>query len=153
MNANEFLKKQHRDVQALYEEFKAADGDAKDEIGKKLLTALVVHDDIEDELYYPELEKVGLKDSVEEYRAEHVATETNIGRLKTMDHEDDEFEPTMKAMMEGVNHHIEEEETQGMPKFEALVDPGVLADLGAKLDARSKELHESTLKRLWATLT
>jgi hemerythrin superfamily protein len=153
MNANEILTQQHRDVERLYTEFETASGNEKKELCRQILRDLTVHAEIEEEFYYPELEKAGHKELADEYRAEHTAMKTQIAKLSTMKMEDDALEPTMKAMMESVLHHAKEEEEGAMPKMEEAVSEGTLTELGPKLEARTRELRESTAKRLWAAIT
>ena len=153
MNAHEVLTEQHRDIDSLYTEFLAATGEVKAGLAKQILTNLTVHAEIEEELYYPEMEKAGLKNLEGEFEAEHTAMKSLITKLTIMDTNEVDYEPTMKALMENVRHHVEEEETQSMPKMEALVNADVLRTLGPKLEARTKELKESTIKRLWAVVT
>lgn len=153
MNAHEFLKQQHREVENLYTEFEVAAEDAKTEIGKEILTNLTVHAEIEEELYYPELEAAGETELADEYRAEHAAVKAQVARLAMMDAEDEEYAPSMKALMEAVLMHVKEEEEEGFPMVEQLVGAERLAELGPQLEARATELKESTIKRLWASLT
>lgn len=153
MNANELLTEQHREIERLYTEFETVTGERKKELCKQLLRDLTVHAEIEEELYYPELEKAGHKELADEYRAEHAAMKTNIAKLSIMKMDDERLMPTMKAMMEEVMHHAKEEEEEAMPKMEEAVSEGALTELGPKLEARAKELKESTAKRLWAAIT
>jgi hemerythrin superfamily protein len=153
MNAHDFLTTQHREVENLYTQFESASEDAKTELGKQILTALTVHAEIEEELYYPELEAVGETELADEYRAEHAAVKAQILRLATMDADDEEYTPSMKALMEAVLMHVQEEESEGFPMVEQLVGVERLQELGPQLEARATTLEESALKRLWASIT
>jgi hemerythrin superfamily protein len=153
MDANEFLMQQHREVENLYDEYQEATGEAKHECGKQILTALTVHADIEEEIYYPAVQEAGDKQLVDEYKAEHAALKLHISHLAMKTSVDEEYEATMTALMEAVNQHIEEEEEEGMPEAENLLGEAKLMELGSKLEERAKELEESTIKRLWATIT
>lgn len=153
MNAHDFLKQQHREVENLYTEFEVASEDAKTDIGKEILTNLTVHAEIEEELYYPEFEAVGETELADEYRAEHAAVKAQVARLAMKDAEDEEYAPSMKALIESVLMHVKEEEEEGFPMAENLIGAERLEELGPQLEARSKELKESTIKRLWATMT
>lgn len=153
MNAHDFLKTQHREVEELYTAFESAGENEKEAIGKQILTALTVHAEIEEELYYPELEAVGETELADEYRAEHAAVKAQILRLATKDADDEEYAPSMKALMESVLMHVQEEEEEGFPMVEQLVGMERLQELGPQLEARATALEESTIKRLWAAIT
>jgi hemerythrin superfamily protein len=153
MNANELLKKQHREVELKYEKFLDATGEAQEKIAQDMLSDLTAHSLTEEEMYYPELEDAGETSAVEEYRAEHESAKTLISKLAAMDADDDAFMPTMKALMEEIIHHAHEEELEGMPKMAEILGEQKLNALGSKMEARFKELKESSLKRFWANIT
>lgn len=153
MNANELLKKQHREVEQKYQRFLQAAGTEREEIGRDILTDLTAHAEIEEELYYPALEVAGERSVADEFRAEHAAARTLIAKLSMMDTEDAAYEPTMRALMEAVMAHSREEESDGMPQAARMLGRGKLDALGPKMEARFRELKESTLKRLWAAIT
>ena len=153
MNAHDLIKQDHEEARALYREFEGAQGEEQTNLGKELVTLLTVHASVEEELYYPEFEKAGEKDTFNEFEAEHAEAKTLITKLVRMDASDEEYAPTMKALMEAVEHHAQEEETEGMPLAETFLSEEDLSILGAKMAARKEELEESTLKRLWAAIT
>jgi hypothetical protein len=153
MNAHDFLKQQHREVEQLYDAYQSAADESKHEIGKHILTSLTVHADIEEEIYYPEIEQAGDKQLMDEYRAEHAALKLHITRLSLLNPADEEYEATMTALMEAVTQHVEEEEDEGMPEAETLLSVEKLEDIGTRLEERSQELEESTIKRMWASIT
>lgn len=153
MNANDLLKKQHREVEKKYKQFLKAAPSERSEIGKDILTDLTAHAETEEEFYYPALESAGEDNVAAEYRAEHAAMKVHIARLTMMDAEDRGYAPTMKALMESVIMHAQEEETEGMPRTERLLGREKLEALGPKMENRFMELKGSALKRLLAAIT
>lgn len=153
MNANELLTRQHREVEQKYERFTGAAGKTRENLAKDILTDLTAHAEIEEEFYYPALEEAGEDSMAAEYKAEHVAMKTNIAKLSMMSLDSDEYEPTMKALMESVLMHAQEEESEGMPEAAVVLGEEKLQELGPKMERRFAELKESTLKRLWASIT
>jgi hemerythrin superfamily protein len=153
MNAHELIKKQHRDVERAYDEFISVSGERREELAKQILTDLTVHAGIEEEIYYPELRTISEVELADEYTAEHQAMKGLIMKLTAMNADNEKYESSMKALMDLVAHHVEEEESVGMPKVEDAVDAHHLDIIGEKMQKRTKELKESTLKRLWAAVT
>lgn len=153
MNAHDLIRRDHEELRDSYAQFETASGEAQEEIGTKILTDLTVHALIEEELYYPELDNAGEGDRADEYRAEHAAAKALVAKLSTMGVEDVEYVPTMKALMEAVENHMEEEETMGLPAAETFLSEADLERIGTKMEERKGELEESTIKRLWAAFT
>lgn len=150
MNATDLIRQDHQAARELYERFEAAMSEERTDIGTELLKELTVHAIIEEEIFYPALENAGEKPIIDEYRAEHAAMKSEIARLSRFDAADEEYGPSMKALMDTVNHHIEEEESGGLPAAETVLSEGELEVLGQQMEARKGELEDSTIKRLWA---
>ncbi len=150
--AHDMLKEDHREAEAHYDAFMSTSGEERQQHADQLLDALTVHAAIEEELYYPMLEEAGEKELAEEFRAEHTAVKTQIGKLKLMGIDNEEYEPTMKAMMEDVLHHVEEEESEAFPLVEKLIGTEKLEGLATDMTQRKEELKGSTLKRMIASL-
>ena len=153
MNVHDLIRRDHEELRDSYAQFETAEGEAKEEVGTKLLTDLTVHAIVEEELYYPEFDNAGEGERADEYRAEHAAVKAQVARLSTLGVDDPEYGPSMKALMESVEPHMEEEETTGFPAAEAYLSEADLERIGTKMEERKGELEESTIKRLWATLT
>lgn len=151
-NAHDLLREDHRSAEAHYDAFLATSGTEREEHSDKLLEELTVHAALEEELYYPLLEEAGEKDLAEEFKAEHGAVKTQIARLKLMDADSDEFEPALKALMEDVMHHVEEEESEAFPMVEKLIGMDKLEEIVPQMLERKEALHGSALKRIIATL-
>lgn len=152
---NALLIEQHRSIEQTYEEYLATvDKVEKTRLAKKILTDLTVHAALEEELYYPELEKVSEEgeELAAEYRAEHEQVKTLVHSLSRLDVEDPEFDAQMNVLMDSVDKHVEEEESEAMPQMEDMIGSDRLKELGKDFIARDKELHDSTLKRLWADM-
>jgi hemerythrin superfamily protein len=153
MNAHDLIRRDHDKVRDSYAAFESATGEEQTDIGTRILTDLTVHTVAEEEIYYPALDSAGEKDLAEEYRAEHAAAKALISKLSTMDASDPEYLPTMKALMEAVEDHMEEEESEGFPAVEAILAESDLERIGTEMEQREGELEESAIKRLWAAIT
>ena len=114
MNAIDLLKDDHREVERLFSEFLAAEdaeAEQREEIFQQIEKELLVHGDIEEQIFYPAVEDFAGKD-VEEALHEHQGVRQAIAELLTIEVDDEEFEPKLIALMEQVQHHVQEEEAE-----------------------------------------
>jgi hemerythrin superfamily protein len=143
MNATDLLKKQHEEVQQLFQEFEQAE----DEEGKRLAfeqiaDALAAHATIEEKLFYPAVYMGDLKDDLQEAVEEHLSVKRVIADLLEMNVEEEEFDAKMIVLKEQVEHHVEEEESELFPKVRRNFEPQELEALGAEMEAMFNELKE-----------
>lgn len=150
-NAHDIIKNDHHEVEQMYNRYHLATGKEKKELAHQILTALTIHTDIEERFYYPALTEANKQELVDEFNAEHQSAKVLIGKLRTMNVEEEAYDPNMKALMEAVLHHVEEEEG-AMPEVERLVGIEKLEAIAPDMQARTKELRESGAKRFWAMI-
>lgn len=134
------LKADHRAVSALFADYEAAHSSAsKKSIVSKICTALAVHAQIEEEIFYPDV-KAAMKDKllVPEATVEHAGVKELIGQLEGVAPNGEMYDAKVKVLSEYVKHHVKEEQNEMFPKVkETSLD---LAALGARLAARKTEL-------------
>lgn len=141
-NAIELLKHDHREVESMFKQFDAEDESrSKSEIAQHICLSLIVHAEIEEELFYPAaqraLEEEG-RDLVAEAKVEHMSLKRLIGDISGSSPEDEMFEARMTVLQEYVKHHVHEEEHELMPQVKkADID---LEALGSKLQERKQAL-------------
>ena len=112
MNAIDLLKDDHREVERLFSEFLAAEdaaSDQREEIFQQIEKELLTHEDIEEHIFYPAVADFAARD-VEEALREHQEQRQAISELLTIEVDDEEFEPKLIALMEQVQHHVQDEE-------------------------------------------
>jgi hemerythrin superfamily protein len=139
-DAVSLLEADHREVEALFEEYEAAGGNAeKAALAAQICLALKVHAQIEEELFYPPArDKTGDTDLVDEAIVEHMGAKTLIAQIEAMAPGQPLYDAKVKVLSEQVRHHVEEEESDLFPEVrETRID---LDALGAKLAARKAEL-------------
>jgi hypothetical protein len=135
------LMHEHREVQDLFKQYKAAKEDAarKLEIYGKIAQDLKVHMQIEEEIFYPASREFLRDESiVNESVVEHASAKQLIAELEGMDPHDPYFDARVKVLREMINHHVEEEETEFFPKCRR--SDMDLKAIGDKLEARKAEL-------------
>lgn len=142
MKPTELLKKDHRKVKELFEEFEAAKTSVrKKEIVEQTINELKVHTQVEEELFYPAARKVrSLSDLLDEAAEEHHVVDLLIAELQTMEPDDERYDAKYTVLAENVKHHIREEEGEMFPKSK----PIDTEELGRRMQQRSDELRAAT---------
>jgi hypothetical protein len=98
---------------------------------------LMVHETIEEEIFYPELKAhPKAKDIVLEGYEEHHVVDLVMGELEEVPVDDESWGAKAKVMKENVEHHMEEEEGDMFKTARSVFDKGELDDLGARMEAR-----------------
>jgi hemerythrin superfamily protein len=145
MNAIDLLKKQHREVEQLFEEFEAAGENAaktKERLCRKISDQLAVHAEIEEKLFYPEAKQENTEEILRESVEEHLAMKRILADLIEKGTGDEQFEARMTVLKEQVEHHVEEEEKELFPKVRKSCSREELEDLGTRMETLAQELME-----------
>ena len=100
--------------------------------------ALDIHTQLEEELFYPELEKAA-PEATHRNVQEHDQMRRLIGGLMRIDPEHPHYDTTFLELMRIVIHHVSEEETTLFPEAERLLGD-TLNELGAHMTVRRMEL-------------
>lgn len=140
LDAIALLKADHKAVSGLFADYEAARSSAKKKaIVTEICTALSVHAQIEEEIFYPDV-KAALKDKllVPEATVEHASLKGLIAQLEGAEPDGEMYEAKVKVLAEYVKHHVKEEQNEMFPKVkESSLD---LAELGARMAARKTAL-------------
>jgi hemerythrin superfamily protein len=142
ISAIELLKNDHREVDALFEEYEDLEDDAtKAELAEKICKSLRVHTQIEEEIFYPAARKAtGDEDLLDEAIVEHAGAKHLIGEIESMEVGEDLYDAKIRVLGEQIRHHVREEEEELFPEVEASeVD---LVGVGKELAERKMELME-----------
>jgi hemerythrin-like domain-containing protein len=98
---------------------------------------MVVHEAIEEEIFYPELKShPKAKDIVLEGFQEHHVVELLMGELESLDVGDETWGAKAVVMKENIEHHIEEEEGEMFKTARSVFDKAELEELGARMEQR-----------------
>ena len=146
MNAIELLKADHDKVEELFEQAKANEDGDNAELFKKIKEELDVHTHIEETIFYPRLVEEGdedLKSIVLEGIEEHRQVKMFLRELDGMKGDSEKFDPKLKVLMEDVEHHVEEEESEMFPMVEEQFDEAVLEDLGTEMKEEKTKFQKS----------
>jgi hemerythrin superfamily protein len=157
-SVTDMLRKDHKKVKGLFEEFeKAGNATAKQRIVETVLTELEVHSKLEEELIYPAIRaEIDDDDLMDEALEEHHVVHGLLVELKKMKPTDERYDAKFTVLAENVRHHIKEEESEMFPKaedceldWEALCSQVVKRkeQLVAKTSAPSKMSHAKASKK------
>ena len=134
------LKADHEAVSHLFSEYEKTHSVAnKKALVAQICTALSVHAQIEEEIFYPAV-KAALKDRllVPEATVEHAGVKQLIAQLEGVEPDGEMYDAKVKVLAEYVKHHVKEEQTEMFPQAKAAkLD---LGELGERMAARKEEL-------------
>jgi hemerythrin superfamily protein len=136
------LKTDHRQVEAWFEQFEKSRSDVrKRDLAGKICTALTIHMQIEEELFYPAFIKATEdEDTHHEAVVEHKAAKGLIREIESSGPEDDYYDAKVKVLSEMIKHHVKEEEQRGGMFAEAKQSDMDLKALGQQMRKRKKML-------------
>jgi hemerythrin superfamily protein len=107
-----------------------------------LVSELGVHVRIEDELFYPAVEKVTSLLAISQ--AEHRAIDDQLAVVLRTDTVGPDFATEVKMLAATLHHHAGEEERLMFPRSHALGEEALEA-LGTQMEQRKKQLENSTV--------
>ena len=139
-DATVLLRTDHKAVAGLFAEYKTLRSPAKKKaLVTKICTELSVHAQIEEEIFYPAVQKA-LQDRtlVPEATVEHATMKDLIAQVEGKDPDGDMFDARITVLAEYVTHHVKEEQGEMFTKAKATsLD---MHALGARIAARKEEL-------------
>ena len=134
------LKADHEAVSQLFAEYEKTRSVANNKaLVAEICTALSVHAQIEEEIFYPAV-KAALKDKllVPEATVEHAGVKDLIAQVEGVEPDGEMYDAKVKVLSEYVKHHVKEEQNEMFPKVKSSsLD---MAELGARMAARKDEL-------------
>jgi hemerythrin superfamily protein len=146
MDATQLLKKDHKEMKALFKEFERRrdrTAQKKQPVVAQICHALTVHAQLEEELIYPVLKEVNshsIKDLVAEAAEEHQVAKILIRELTVLSSDDEQYDAKVTVLGEYVQHHIKEEEKELFPKAHKHLSAKRLEELGEAITARRRKL-------------
>jgi hemerythrin superfamily protein len=140
MDAIELLKHDHRMVEQLFRDYRAAASDEQRRaVAEVLIRELSKHAAVEETLFYPFAARVldGTA-MVDRQLAQHMSVKqllVDLDRAVTADREQDEL---MSCIEAAVADHVGSEEGELMPRLNAATDDQALRELGREIDDSKK---------------
>jgi len=116
-------------------------------LARTIFTELDIHTRIEEEIFYPEIKDASeqVKEIVAEGLQEHHVVDQLIEEMKALDPSDESWPAKLTVMMENVEHHAEEEESEMFPKVRGALGRKRLELLAERLEGKKAELGAPTI--------
>jgi hemerythrin superfamily protein len=148
-NAVEVLKRDHDEVEKLFDQYEDAKDESNTELKVQIVTAvckaLAMHAQIEEELFYPAMRRQeDALELIDEAAVEHQTLKNLVAELEGASPDDDLYDAKVKVLSEYVKHHVKEEEGELFPIAKrSEID---LDALGRQLVARKAQIAEAPEK-------
>ncbi|MDP2304666.1 MAG: hemerythrin domain-containing protein [Pseudomonadota bacterium] len=144
------LKRDHQTVNGLFRDFeRLADDDTlvQRQLVDRIRQELDVHLRVEEELFYPELERVPeAADLVAEARAEHQLVKDLCAEIARLHPTDIDYAAKIEVLRENFDHHVEEEESEIFPLAKKHISGDRLEKIGDQLENRREEILKQIRK-------
>jgi hemerythrin superfamily protein len=102
MNAVEFIKQDHRQIEELFGSFLDAESEStQEEVFQQIETGLTAHSDMEEQVFYPALQGVA-PDEVKEALEEHAEVKQMLADLLDADVNDEDFDSRFQKLMRSI---------------------------------------------------
>lgn len=141
-DALQLLRDDHQKVKELFKEFENADdATTRKRIADTVIRELEVHTMIEEEIFYPVVRRQqgDTSEMMNEATEEHHVADLLIAELRDMPASNKQFAAKFTVLAENVKHHIQEEESEMLPKA-AELGGDRLGPLGEQMERRKMEL-------------
>lgn len=140
--ASQMIRLDHAHVLAQFHKVQPdASRNVCDAACKNICDALEVHAQLEEEIVYPALREAGLNGPVlDKSVPEHDEMRRGIDRLRGLQGQPQEQLEALCELMNGVMHHVADEETKLLPMAERRLGKERLSELGARMTKRRMEL-------------
>lgn len=110
-------------------------------IVRSICAALEIHAQIEEEIFYPAVRDSGVTaPALERSVPEHDEMRRLIERVRSLEGQAQAQNDALNELINGVLHHVADEETQILPAAERFLGEQRLAELGARMTERRLEL-------------
>lgn len=131
------ITEDHREVEEVFAELEATRGhfQGRKDLVDHAIAELERHFAAEERFVYPEATKrlPGGDELVSHELTEHGQAEVLMRDLEVFGPEHPHFEQRLREFMDSIRHHVEDEESNFLPRMEAACTEEELADLGEKL--------------------
>lgn len=144
MDALNFLKHQHREVEALFKKaLNAKEASERMNLFKQIDRDLRIHSIIEEEIFYPEIkrrvEKSEERLEVAEAYEEHSLVKITIESLEKLDAGSEQYQAKLVVLSDLVQHHVDEEEGTMFKLAHRFFDKAELEEIGTRLEQAASQ--------------
>ncbi|MBT2320834.1 hemerythrin domain-containing protein [Variovorax paradoxus] len=134
------IRLDHTHVMSTFHQYKAsASSRVKSGLANTICTALEIHAQLEEEIFYPAVREVAPPELLGDSETEHQEMRRLIDLLRRMRPEAIDYDSTLMSLMRTVMHHVADEETVVLPEAERLLGDR-LGELGTRMTKRRMQL-------------
>lgn len=151
MDALDLLTADHNRVRGLFAQFhKAQDDDdlaTMTELAAKIFQELEVHTKIEEQVFYPAAHDLTeeIAEIIDEGAEEHHVVDVLMDEVRQLDPSDPQWVAKLTVMIENVEHHAEEEETEMFPMVRSATDAKTREEWGEQLTQLKQQFGAPTM--------
>jgi hemerythrin superfamily protein len=146
-DACDLLDADHKNVKKMFKEYDElaqsrarAASQKKKELAQQICQELLVHAQIEEEIFYPALRgAIKETDLLDEARVEHQSAKDLIAQIQAGGEPDEMFDAKVKVLGEYIDHHVKEERGEIFPKARSARKMDLVA-MRDELMSRKEEL-------------
>jgi len=130
----------HREVEAVFNQIQTGGDDGKRDLVEHVITELVRHSVAEEQYLYPTVRRVLPNgDQLADHELkEHAEAEEVMKAIEKTDTQDPSFDELVGKLIEDIRHHVQEEESDLLPKLRTACDAAELDELGEKFETSKK---------------
>ena len=128
------LEADHREVEDLFAKAESTSGAAKQQVVMKIAAELTLHAEVEEQIVYPTMREAGLESLVDEAEEEHSMVKELVAQLEAMDATIEGVDSVLAELKANVEHHVQEEESEGFPRFREAVGQAELQALATRVE-------------------
>jgi hemerythrin superfamily protein len=151
MDALTLLTADHNRVRGLFARFQDAENSGEvtemTELMHTIDEELTVHTDIEETVFYPWAHRLSddIAEAVDEGMEEHHVVKALLDEIRVIEPGDSQWVAKITVVIENVQHHAEEEETELFPQVRGATDANSRDQLGRDLEERKATLGAPVL--------
>jgi hemerythrin superfamily protein len=144
MDAIQIIRNDHRRMETLFRDFEEApDPQTRKAIFDTIYVELDIHATLEEEIFYPSVQRQGERETVRHAEEEHGLVKELLNEMVKLDAKDPTFEAKFHVLKDNVKDHVTEEEAEMLPKA-AEAGMSRLLQLGERMERRKEQLTSAT---------
>jgi hemerythrin superfamily protein len=148
VSAIELLKRQHREVDDLFQRIKASTGDEKISLLGQVAEALTIHAALEEQFFYPFAREQGVDGLIDESFQDHAEVKQLISEILQVKQTDPRLDELCMRLERMVTEHVNQEESALLPRVEAQAKPDELISMRAEMQEAINTWRNRELLRM-----
>jgi hemerythrin-like domain-containing protein len=147
MDVIDLLIADHNRMRGLIARYHSAENKAASDLASSIIHELNVHMAVEENIFYQPVKgrTEEIAGDVDEGFEEHHVAKVLIGEIEGLEPGDDIWIAKMTVLIESVEHHIDEEETELFPSVRTATPADWRGELGQRLEAEKAALGATPL--------